>query len=250
MPPGDYFLPYKKMIETIIWFQLIEKGYYYYDEKDELAQRIYLDLLEREQKILGSFKNEAKFSTYLNTVVMNICRDLRKKKVTENTRYADTTREGKDIIFNSISSTDYSQDQLLVFEEYLKKLKIILSTYPKTRKKIFISLKALYRLIILISELTTADLIAGKHKIIQESLLVLNDFSTDLTDQEIYRLITQIFNLIDDTIKSNDAIRKWIEDRIKEIILLLNGNPPEASFDKETFKFLFEYYCKNKEEMS
>ena len=249
MPPGDYFLPYSKMIQTIIWFQLIEKGYYCYEDQDELSQLIYLDLLEREENILSSFKNESKFSTFLNTVVTNICRDLRKKKIRDNSHQSGTTREESNFIFNNIMSVDFTPDQQMVFEEYLQKLKIILSTYPKNRPKIFVCLKALYRLLILLSELPTCDLKANNHKLIQDWLVSLNDFSIDMTDQEIYSVLTQIFNHIDGTNKTNDAIRKWIEDRIREIISLLNGNPPQASFDKETFKFLFEYYCKKKEEV-
>jgi RNA polymerase sigma factor (sigma-70 family) len=248
MPPGDYFLPYIKMIQTIIWFQLIEKGYYSYEEKEELTQMVYLDLLEREEKIIRSFKNESKFSTYLNTVVSNICRDLRKKKIRENLHISDTTREEKNAIFNNIRSTEFTPDQQMVFDEYLKKLKIILNTYPKNSKKIFISLKAIYRLTIILSELPPIDINTNKHKIIQECLSSLNNFRIKNTDQEIYRLLTQIFNMIEGTNKTNDALRKWLEDRIREIIFLLNGNPPEANFNKETFGILFEYYCKKKEE--
>jgi hypothetical protein len=248
MPPGDYFLPYKKMIQNIIWFQLIEKGYYTYEEKDDLVQSVFLDLLEREEKIISSFKNESKFSTFLNAVVINICRDLRKKKIRDNSRKSNTTGEENNFIFSNIRSTDFTPEQQMVIGEYLQKLKIILYTYPKNRRKIFVSLKAIYRLIILLSELPSMDLQATKNKIIQECLAALNNFSIEITDQEIYRLLTQIFNLIDGTNKTNDAIRKWLDDRIAEIISLLNGNPPEARFDKDTFRFLFEYYCKKKEE--
>jgi hypothetical protein len=248
MPPGDYFLPYKKMIQTIIWLQLIEKGYYRYEDKDELSQLVYLDLIEREEKIIRSFKNESKFSTFLNTVVTNICRDLRKKKVRDDSHYSGTTKEENYFIFNNIRSTDFTPEQQMVIGEYLQKLKIILNTYPKNRSKIFISLKAIYRLPIILSELPAMDPQTNKYKIIQKCLIALNNFSIDITDQEIYRLLTQIFNLIEGTDKTNDAIRKWLEDRIREIISLLNGDPPEAGFDKDTFRFLFEYYCKKKEE--
>jgi hypothetical protein len=244
MPKGDYFLPYKKMIETIIWCQLIGKGYYNFEDKEELLQIVYLYLLEKEDKILRLFKHESKFSTYLNAVVTNICRDLKKKRIREKKRNSNTGDSDENPAIDNIISSDYSPEAKVIFEEYIKKLKLILSTYPKNSRKIIVCLKALYRLMILLSELPAGDLTSSSSELITDCITALNNFNSDLTDQAIYSLLTKVFNHLEGTNKSNDAIRKWMDDRIKEIILLLNGNPPEASFDKETFKFLFEFYYK------
>jgi hypothetical protein len=39
---------------------------------------------------------------------------------------------------------------------------------------------------------------------------------------------------------SADTLRKWTDHRIREILRLLNGNPPQAAFERKTLGELLE----------
>ena len=82
---------------------------------------------------------------------------------------------------------------------------------------------------------------------IKECAARLNETALNLSDQEIYALLTIVFNLLEQKNNSNDAIRKWMDDRQDEIILLLNGNATDTCFNRESFQLLFEY-CFRKQE--
>jgi hypothetical protein len=69
----------------------------------------------------------------------------------------------------------------------------------------------------------------------------LNNLEKTRTDQEVYVQLTLIFNLLEHKKNTNDAIRKWIEDRLGQIISLLNNRSFSSSFNLESVQFLVEY---------
>ena len=69
----------------------------------------------------------------------------------------------------------------------------------------------------------------------------------ELTKTERYKVLTELINGCEKKTNTNDAIRKWLADKISELIDLLNGDPPQNYFDKETFQYFVEAYYSRKE---
>jgi endonuclease III len=61
-----------------------------------------------------------------------------------------------------------------------------------------------------------------------------------MSDLEIYRTITPIMNKIEEKSNSVDALRKWTDSKVREIIQVLNGNPKKADYSTETLKILVD----------
>ncbi|MEI6683532.1 MAG: hypothetical protein WCO44_12925 [Bacteroidota bacterium] len=247
-----YFLPYEQMIRSVIYKYLIETGYFPNEEADELYQEMALWMITRKDKILGSYKGLAKFSTYLYTIVYYKCLERMRTRVKEREREPGNLRYGNEDLatwFGNIPTNEISPMTRLILNEYSTRLSDILKTYRKKQHKISFCLKSLFRLLVAVTDLHyyKPDEMAVSE--IKRWIARLNILTDHLHDQEILALLTSIFNLLEDKQNSKDAIRKWMDDRQDEIIVLLNGNPPSASFTRETLQLLFEYYCKNQEQI-
>jgi len=70
----------------------------------------------------------------------------------------------------------------------------------------------------------------------------------NLPDKEIYAIMTPLFNRCEGKENSPDALRKWINMKVDEIIDLLNGRTRRSNYDQETLKILAQKYYAAREE--
>jgi len=63
----------------------------------------------------------------------------------------------------------------------------------------------------------------------------------------MYKSLTRLINNCENKNNTDDAIRKWLADKICDLINLLNGDSQQAYFDKETFQYFVEKYYSIKE---
>ena len=61
-----------------------------------------------------------------------------------------------------------------------------------------------------------------------------------VTDEIVYNALNKCFCNIEGKTVSSDSLRKWIAQRIDEIIKLLNTN--KSNYTEDTFQILFEYF--------
>jgi len=235
------------MIRTIINKYLIFSGYYSSDDIEDLFQEMSLDLIKRKEKIIGSYKGSAKFSTYLYTIVYYKCIEMMRNKIAQKTRepgFINFDSEKLSYWFGNIRSDELSSETRVIILEFCARLSDILETYNKKKHKITFCLKSLFRLLVLLADLQFYKPDKAATAKINDCAARLNSTESDLTDQEVYALLTIIFNLLERKENSNDAIRKWIDDRQDEIVSLLNGTGSKVCFNRETFQILFEYCFK------
>jgi len=251
MPPGEYFVPHLQLIQRVIKNTLIKTGYFRNEQTTELEQRVHEQLLLREQKILTSFRGEAKFSTFLAVIVTNICREIRKSEWRYRSRMfslsfipAFSELSGW---FDKLQDNRIPVPDQMVIIETTRKLETIFKTYPTCRVKIEFCLKAVFRIPVRIEDLQGKQSEPDACEIIKKQINTLNIPGEKMTKTEIYKRLTVIFNLIEKQQNTDDAIRKWLDDRMNEIIRLLNGNPQVASFNRETLQYLCEYYYQQPE---
>lgn len=250
MPPGDYFIDHLPLIRKAVFHGLIVKGYYRRDQMDELVQKISELLLIREKNILGLYKGKAKFSTYLTAVVENMCREIRNAEKSRRYRFVSFS----DIIdfskvtgwLNTRRGSAISPSQKLMIDDAVTRLDTILRTYPAERARLEFCLKAVFRIPIHPDDLKHSFITDDMAVMIRPHIDALNDRDRCKTKTQVYERLTAVFFILQKKDNTGDAIRKWIGDRMSDLIFLLNGDPPEYSFDRETFQYLFDYYCKNR----
>ena len=248
MAAGDFFLPHQGLIRKIILNALIKPGYYSYEDFDELMQQVSELLLVREERITSSFQGRAKFSTYLAVVVVNICREIRKKAHRERSLFVSQNREGEhqDMgLFSKLRDTAISAESKIIIQEAVTKLHLILQTYIMSGPKLIFCLKALWQFPVNWNDLEIAWSTITEKEEIELLLESLNNQEVKMTKSKVYSCLTRILEIAEKRKNCDDAIRKWIKDRIGEVIYLLNGDPPVSYFTEETLRYLFEVYCEN-----
>ena len=252
MPPGDYFLAHLSLIGKIIRNFLIRKGVFYTDQEKEIAQQINELLLVREKNILGKYKGKAKFTTYLATVVVHLCSEVWNADNRHRRRFIPFT-----LFQKSNTNTDpapYLPESLsdassqLVIKDTIRELEMILRTYPRDRIRMEFCFKAVFHLPLSLEGLSPTPLPSDILPEIEKHLTALNNHQGKATKTVVYQHLNAIFHLTRQTSTTDDAIRKWINERMSQIIDLLNGDPPEHAFDRDTFQYLYEYFCMNQQQ--
>ncbi len=249
MPPGDYFLSHLSLIGKIIRNFLIHKGMFYLDHEKEVAQQINELLLVREKNILGNYKGKAKFTTYLSVVVVHLCSELwnadyrHRRRIIPFTLFQKSkTNTDPALNLPEILSDASSQ---LVINDTIGELEMILRTYPRDRKRMELCFKAVFHIPLTLEDLSPSPISADLRPEIEKHLAALNNHQGKLTKTVVYQHLNTIFHLTRQTSTTDDAIRKWTDERMLQIIDLLNGDPPEHAFTRDTFQYLYEYFCMN-----
>ena len=249
MPPGDYFLSHLSLIGKIIHNFLRSKGVFYPDHEKDIAQQINELLLVREKNILAKYKGKAKFSTFLAVVVSHLCSEIWNADYRHNLRFipfsifqkSKTNNDPASCLPESLSDPSCH----FVIRDAIGELEMILRTYPRDRKRIEFCFKAIFHLPVTLEELPQAPVPANLRPEIEKHLAALNDHHEKMTKTVVYQHLNAIFRLARQTSTTDDAIRKWIDHHLLQIIDLLNGDPTRHAFDRKTFQYLYEYFCIN-----
>jgi hypothetical protein len=148
----------------------------------------------------------------------------------------EITIEQKDII-GFIDRTHV--EEKIVFEKEIQRFRAILNLYYRQRPKLLLCLKLHYRI-----PLTPEDINLWYPKCSSpDRSILLEHFGSNFDgkdDVEIYKIITPIMNENENKSNSVDAVRKWTDSKIHEIIRLLNGNPKKLNYNEDTLRTLVD----------
>ena len=227
--PEQLVLNIQSLIDSTI-YKFIQSNKFVQKDYDEIKQEVNEKLLVRIPKIRNQFNGRSLLTTYLITVIRNICHDIYRKKNSEPVfiDYEDVITEQKD------DDVDIS----LIFEEEKTRLNRILELYFDERGKLIFCLKLKYRIPFTFRDMKMAIPLAD----IKEYELFSNKIKPYIsaTDSLIYDGLTVIFNKHENKNNSMDALRKWISKKINEIICMLNNNSGKYNYTEETLQILFE----------
>ncbi len=230
--PRQLILELQGLINIII-NQFIRSGKFNFTERDEIKQQINEELLSRIPKIQSQFQGKSLLRTYLSVVIRNICNEIIRKA--DKTKYVNFDQ----IIINDVISETMD---FLLFEEEMDRLKKAIGFYYKQKSKLILCLKLKFKMPLNIEDFTSINKNFKK-----------KDFETfvgqiapylNCPENRINSALSEIFNKFENKGGTADSLRKWIDNKINELIEVLNGNPPASKYNKETLQILFEksYY--------
>ncbi|HTR80487.1 MAG TPA: sigma-70 family RNA polymerase sigma factor [Bacteroidota bacterium] len=229
--PKGLILKYQETIRIIVK-KFISQGLYNPTEFEDIVQDVNAILLSKIQTMQTHYNGMSLFRTYLSVIVRNICL----KESTKQKRKSLVVQEVPEEI--EVRAT---VDETMMIGHEVRKLKAILSLYRERKSKILLCLKLCFRI-----PLSRDDVFSWCERCEEhDCVMLLRHFGSnfeEMKDNEIYRIVTPIFNKYEAKTNSPDAVRKWIDYKIHEIIDLLNGNSKKRNHTAETLKILIDDY--------
>jgi RNA polymerase sigma factor (sigma-70 family) len=216
---------------------MIFKGIMQWEDKQDVKQEVILHLIKTKDSICSQFKNEAKFGTYIMSVILNCIKRI---------KYLDR-REPKTVSLNLIYHYPDHQNNLQIYllDEF-ERLSHCLNLFGKKKNKLILSLKLIFRI-----PLAPADILAYFPEASQAEISELMEISTktgdELKQKHIYDSIISLYNKAENRVHTADSLRKWMNSKLEEICTLLNSNGRHSNYDKESIQLLMEkYFMRNK----
>jgi RNA polymerase sigma factor (sigma-70 family) len=227
---GAFLVGYQETLRIILRVY-VQCGMFRPQEVDDVLQTINEELLHRLPSIQTHFNGTSSLRTYLDAIIRNLCIDIcnarnRQPRVVPLDDFKAASH-------TSITDRYDIEHARLVFRAILKQF-----DYKLELPRLLFCLKLRYRI-----PPKAEDVLKWYPGCSKRDLArLLNSLQNyeSLTDLEISERITPWLNIAAGRENSPDAILRWTRDRIRDILDLLNGSPPTASFDEETLIILVE----------
>jgi hypothetical protein len=229
--PKGLILAYQGMIESIVW-KFVKSGMFSHESIADVIQTVNTELLERIDRIQSNFNGSTLVRTYVSAVIRNICLKLYKQRLYG--KLADP--EVKEYMFPAIDAIDrYS------IEQARSVFRAIMQQFHRDMPKLTVCLKVHYHI-----GLQRKDIMQWYPECSPDvASRLISQFGGEPVrrpEKETYALITPVFNTAEKKNNLPDALRKWTESKILEILTLLNSSIPPAAFDDESLRPLVEDY--------
>jgi hypothetical protein len=229
---------YQHIIKSIVR-RFVAIGIFSYSEHSDAVQYINEKLLtDKIFRMQQNYDSSYYVVTYLSKIIQNICVDLSRVKLRNS--IIDVSTESAEEAPGSDESVIVDQ---LTIQEELYRFETILRLFPRNRAKIELFLKIYCRIPISAGDIMKAYP-AIDHSDRLQFLSKLGDGSRyqEMKDGEIYNNLTSIINQIEEKRNTTDALRKWVDLKINEIINVMNSEPHNSTYDRETLKYLIQRY--------
>jgi RNA polymerase sigma factor (sigma-70 family) len=228
--PRGLLLRHQETIRIIVKIY-IESGMFSAAEFEDLVQQVNVRLWEKMPVIQANFDGSCLFRTYLSQVIRNACLNLHDKKTRQPQFYR---LEG-----TAVAPSEEPNRKLLI-EHDVGVLLAILDQFNTQRPKLVLCLKLYYRI-----PIGRQDILDWWPQCPEKQLQYLLDtFGShfgDISEGELYVRLHPIFAEMERKSFPVDSLRRWVDDKIGQIVRLLNGSPPVATYDRSTLGILLEY---------
>jgi RNA polymerase sigma factor (sigma-70 family) len=227
--PHALILKYQETVKIIVK-KYILAGVFRASDFEDIVQEVNMALLAKIPAMQLQYNGTSLFKTYFSVIVRNICMK----------EHAKTNREVKIEQKDITGFIDRAHvEEKIVLEKEIQRFRAILSLYYRQRPKLLLCLKLRYRI-----PLTPEDINLWNPKCsFSDREMLLENFGSNFDrkdDVEIYKIITPVMNKNEKKSNSIDAVRKWTDSKISEIIQLLNGNPKKMNYNEDTLKTLVD----------
>jgi RNA polymerase sigma factor (sigma-70 family) len=254
--PDKLVLRYIPVIRQIISKNLVSKGYFSSSDTEDLVQETVEGLLRDMPNILKCYNGYSAFKPFFIRIIINKCNELRRKKYRQEKKEVvndspDNPKIEKRVIYSKKNDFIKLEDELhrvnnnntdrkAILDSELDYLEVVFRMYPLQKVKLFICLKVFSGRQITIEELKEFNNNCEKH--IYNSVIVFMQKSEKQTNEKAYQVLTDFFNHCDGTYKGKDAIRKWINKMVDEIVIQMNCVSIPPVYNKENIMGLIEMY--------
>jgi len=227
--PHALLLKYQEIVKIIVK-KYIEGGMFKATDFDDIVQEINVSLLGKIPAMQSQYNGSSLFKTYFSVIVRNICLKAHRK-----------TRKDIDFLQEDLSGyfVEYAHEKRSVIEQEVARFRKILDLYGLQRPKLLLCLKIYFRI-----PLSPEDIRLWYPECSKEDLaMMMEHFGLtydQMNDIDIYTIVTPIMNRNEKRSNSADAMRKWTDSKVHEIIDLLNGRPQKLNHTIETLKILVD----------
>lgn len=226
--PKQLILSIQGLIDIII-HQFIRAGKFRFEDKNDIKQQVNEELLKKISKIQSQYQGKSSLKTYLSVIVTNICNDI--------------TQFDRKITFVSVKESmiqdfDAKAFENLLIKEEIKNLRNTFNLYHRQKPRLLLLLKLKFRMPVGFNDLNAVHPNITIFEF--EQFMVRIAPYKDNTDVVIFSALTEILNKHENKNNTPDAMRKWIKQKINELIDIMNGNPPVSNYNEETLQILFE----------
>ncbi|MGA7161154.1 MAG: sigma-70 family RNA polymerase sigma factor [Bacteroidota bacterium] len=227
--PNSLIVKYQETIKIIVKMYIV-RGIFKMSDLDDIIQEVNAALLTKIPAMQSQYNGMSLFKTYFSVIVRNIC-------LKEFARIKREISVGQFDFAGNIVSPHV--DEKIVFEGEVRRFRTILNLYYNQRPKLLLCLKLYYRI-----PLTQEDIYLWYPNCnTADQSVLLENFGSSFdgkNDAEIYKTITPIMNKNENKSNSDDAVRKWTDSKIHEIVDVLNGSPKRLNYTQETLRTLVD----------
>ncbi len=229
---SDYF---QKSISKVL-NKLIRNGIVKRHEKEDFVQELNVSFIQKKIfEVQRNFKpSYGSLEPYLEMTIyrkaLDIAKSERQKKLLFSEQFQTIDFAGSESI--STENTEFITNEL-------KRLEIYFQLFHDKKPKLILLLKLFARICLENKDLKDYYLLVSEAMTI-ELLLVFGVPYYDKLDKEIYQEILPLIQLAEKKSITSDALRKWINDRIGEIIKALNSG--RFIYDKESIRNLMQFH--------
>ncbi len=209
----------------------ISTGMFDSEHARDIMQSVNEELIKRLPGIERNFDGSVRFVTYLSVVIRNICIRIRQK---------DDNAIATIPLSSSAGKFDADNEHRLLIEDEVHRLRLALRLFHSNRYKLLICMKVYFRIPVTLTEFSNCfPELKGDDR--EQRLTTLMTMLENGTNKELFTYLLALFNPPEREKLSSDSFRRWTEDNIRRILILLNGDPPTRAHTKETLKILLEH---------
>lgn len=227
----DKFLLHCQVIIEMNVKHYIANGMFDSHYAQDIMQSVNEELIKRLPGIEKNFDGSVRLVTYLSVVVRNICIRIHHRDYSAIETIPLSGIAGK---------FDADNEHRLLIEDEVQRLRTALRLFHSNRYKLLVCMKIYFRIPVTMTEFSDCfpDLKNDdrKHRLATLLTMLEND-----TNKELFTYLLATFSTTEREKLSWDSFRRWTEDNIRRILILLNGDPQTRTHTKETLKILLEH---------
>ena len=232
--PDQLIARYQSIIETVV-AGFIRRGFFDRTEKMDVVQTVNTHLLEKKmQKIREHFNGSVYLRTYFSKVVYNTCLEITRKSARQ------PIIAGEELLEHETSKILNPEEQLAIKDE-LRRVEGLLKGFGKKQSKTLFCLKLFAK-----KWLDESDLAAYRQTQLKEEMAMIRttffENYESLPDKSAYEVVVLLFNKLESKSNSADSLRKWVNNIVDNMILILNGEPPVYGYTRDTLRILLQMY--------
>lgn len=229
--PSALIYKYRDMIRIIV-VNAMAGGLGGRERIASVVDTVTSELMLRIPSIQANYNGTSLVRTYVSAVVRNICRSLRMSQPAEKSLDDPAHEEAVPLA---------SMHERYSINQARSVFRAILLQFDRSLPKLIVCLKLKFRIALGREDFLRWQPGCDQH-ILSDFLADMQTWPESLTDMEIFRRSTPLFNHLQSKEATDDTVRRWTSSKIAEIADALNCSIPGAHFDEETIRLLTEDY--------